>query len=136
MRSRDAAHLQLVLLAEFQQLRQPRHRAIGIQDFAKHAGRRKPASRARSTLASVWPARRKHAAGLRAQRKDVAGLHEIVRRGFGIDEHLDRARPIVRADAGGHAFRGIDRDREIRAIALAILQHHPLQTRAAPRARR
>ena len=51
----------------------------------------RPARRARSTAASVWPprgARRRP----RAQREDVAGLDEVVGRRGGIDRDLDRAR--------------------------------------------
>ena len=39
----------------------------------------RPASRARSTAASVWPIALEHAAGAGAQREDVAGLDEVAR---------------------------------------------------------
>ena len=39
------------------ELRTPRHGAVVAEDFDEHAGRPRPASRARSHAASVWPAR-------------------------------------------------------------------------------
>ena len=123
----DRANAQPVLFPELHQLRQPRHRSVVMQDFAKHARRLQPGQpreihgRFRMTRAP------QHAAVLGAQRKDVPRLDQIVRRRFRIRDRLDRRRPIVRADPRRHAARRIDRDGEIRAIHLPVLRHHPLQ---------
>ena len=72
----------------------------------------RPASRARSTAASVWPDALQHAARLCTQREDVAGLHEVVRHGARVDRNLDRPRAVVRGDSGRDAFARLDRDGE------------------------
>ena len=72
----------------------------------------RPARRARSTAASVWPARCEHAAVPRAQREDVAGLDEVVRRSTRVDRDLDRVRAVGGGDAGRDALARLDRDGE------------------------
>ena len=123
----DAAQLQLVLAAKFQQLRQTRHRPIRVQDFAKHARRRKPREPRQIHARLRVPSAPQHAARFCAQRENVAGLHEIVWRRFGVGENTDRLRAIVGTDASRDLLRRIDGDREIRAVTLAIFQHHPLK---------
>ena len=76
-RSGRIADAQPMWRAEFHQLRKPRHRSVIVQNFAEHPGGLKPSHRARSTAASVWPARRKTAALPRPQREDMAGLHQV-----------------------------------------------------------
>ena len=73
-----------------------------------------------------------HAAVARAQREDVAGLDEVVRRRGGVDRDVDRVRAVGRGDAGRHALARFDRDRERGAEARLV----PLASSAAGRARR
>jgi hypothetical protein len=69
--------LQVVLAREALQLRAPRHRAVGVEDLADHAGGREPGHarevhrRLRLTDAA------KHAAGPGAQREDVARAPQV-----------------------------------------------------------
>ena len=62
-----------------------------------------------------------------AERKDVARLDEIVGSGGGIGEDADGGSAIGGADAGGDAAGGIDGDREIGALALAVIGDHALE---------
>ena len=62
----------------------------------------KPASRARSQPASVWPARTRTPPGWRDERKDVARLDQVP--GLGVRGHrgAHRGGPIRRGDARRH----------------------------------
>ena len=123
----DRAELQLVFAAEFQQLGQPRHGAVGVEDFAEHARRGKPGEPREIDAGLGVSGAPQDAPGFCAQWKDVAGLDEVVRRGFGVGENADGFRAVVRADAGRDIFRGIDGDGEVGAVAFAILEHHALE---------
>ena len=93
----------------------PRHRAVVVQDLDDH-GRGLEAREPREVAAGFGVARaREHAAGLRHQREDVAGLAQVVGTRVGRDGREHGARAIVRRDAGRDAFGGLDRDREVRA---------------------
>ena len=75
----DRADPQLVFFPELHQLRQSRHRPVVVQDFAKHAGWLQT-RHAREIDCRFGVSRApQHAAFLRPQRKDMPGLHEIVR---------------------------------------------------------
>ena len=69
-----------------------------------------PASRARSTAASVCPARSSTPPGAALQREHVPGLHEVARAAVRVDRDLDRVRAVVRGDAGRDALARLDRD--------------------------
>ncbi len=116
-----------MLLAEFQKLGQPRHGAIGIHDFAKDAGGLEPGEPGHVDGGFGVARTAQDAAGFGAQGENVAWLHQIQRHGFGIDEELDGARPVMRADAGGDSGGGIHGNRKVRAIAFPVFQHHALQ---------
>ena len=70
-----------------------------------------PASRARSTAASVWPALQ-HPAWLCPQGEDVARHHEVAGATTGVHGHPDGAGPVGGGDPRGHAFSGLDGGRE------------------------
>ena len=70
----------------------------------------RPASRARSTDASVWPVRSSTPPGLALSGKHVTGLDEVARRRGRVDGDLHRVRPVGGADAGRHALARLDRD--------------------------
>ena len=103
----NRANAQGVLFAEFHQLRQPRHRAVVMQNLAKHSGRLQPshARKIDSRLCVTSPAQ--YAAILRPQGKDMTGLHEIFGRGFWIGNRQDRRRAIVCADSGSDTARRV-----------------------------
>ena len=61
-----------------------------------------------------------HAAVLRLQREDVAGLHQVGRRGVARHRGLHGARAVGGRDAGGDAAGGLDRHRERRAVLVPL----------------
>ena len=73
----DRDDLEVVLLAELDQVGQPRHRPVVLHDLADHAGRMQPASLARVDRAFGLADATKNAALARAQREDVTGTDDI-----------------------------------------------------------
>ena len=57
---------------------------------------------------------------LGAQWEDVPRLHQLIRMCIGITQDADRFCAVVRTDPGGDSLRGIDRDREVGLMGLAI----------------
>ena len=106
---------------------QPGHMAIGLEDFAQDAGGLEAGEPGEIDAGFGMARAAQNAAIPGAQREDVAGLDEIVRRGLGVHEELDGARAVRGADAGGHAFGGVHGYGEIRAITFPIFQDHALQ---------
>jgi len=99
-----------------------------MQNFAQDPCRLKPGHGGKINCRLGVPSAAQDATVFCSQRKDMAGLHEIVRLGNGIGYDLNSPRPIMRADPGCHAVSGIDRDGEIGRIHLAIFRDHALQT--------
>ena len=96
-------------MREREQVGQPRHRAVVLHDLADHR-RRRESREARQVAAGLGvPGAHQHAARLRHQREDVAGLHDVgglrVRR----DRRAHGARAVGGGDAGGDALGGLDR---------------------------
>ena len=116
-----------MFFAKLQKFRQTRHRAVRVQDLAKHAGRGQTGEAGQIHAGLGVTSTPQDAAGLGAQREDVSGLHEIERLRAGFGQDADRLCAIVGADAGGDAASSIDRDGEVGAVAFAILQDHPLE---------
>ncbi len=71
-----------------------------------------------------------HAARTGAQRKDVAGLHQLLRPRLRVGEYADGLGAVVGADARRDSFGRIDAHRKVRAMHLAIAGDH----RAKPEA--
>ena len=71
-----------------------------------------PASRARSTEASVWPVRSSTPPGRARSGNMWPGWTRSCGPVAGVDGDADRVRAIGRGDAGGDALAGLDRDRE------------------------
>jgi hypothetical protein len=65
-----------------------------------------------------------HAARLRHQREDVARLDDVFAAGVRRHRGADGVRTVVGRDAGGDAFGGFDRHREIGAHARGVARHH------------
>ena len=59
----------------------------------------------------------------------MARLVKVFRRRFRIGDRQDRRRAIIRADAGGHAARGVHRNGEIGPMRFAVLCDHSLQAK-------
>ena len=77
-----------------------------------------------------------HAARAALERKDVARLDEVAGRALGVDGDLDRARPIVRGDAGGDALAGLDRDGERGLERRFVLRRHEVEAELVAALRR
>ena len=83
----------------------------------------RPASRARSTLPSVWPAR----AGLGAQGENVARRHQIPGAGVVGHRNLNGVGAVGGGNARGHAGTGFNGDGEIGSEARAVALGHERQ---------
>ena len=85
-----------------------------------------PASRARSTAASVWPARWSTPPGFARSGKTWPGWTMSCGALGRVDRDLDRVRAVVGGDAGRDALAGLDRDGEGGSVRrLVALGHHP-----------
>ena len=69
----------------------------------------RPASRARSTAASVWPIRSRTPPGSSTQPLHVAAHQQVGRPRVGRDRDLDRVAAVGGGDAGGDALARVDR---------------------------
>jgi len=126
----DGADLQRVLPGEDFEVRQARHRAVVLHDLADH-GRRCEAGHAGEVAAGLGvPGAHQHAAVLRLQREDVAGLHQIGRLRRAVHCRLHGACAVGGGDAGGHAGGRFDGDRECRAVPGAVARGHRRQLQA------
>ena len=90
----------------------------------------RPAMRARSTAASVCPARTSTPPGLRAQGMHVAGPREVRRPRRRIDGRQHGGRAVVRRDARRRPAHGVDRRAERRLEARRVLAHDQRNLRA------
>ena len=103
-----------------------RHRAVGVQDLADHAGRIQPGQasevQARLGLADAL----QHPAGPRPQREHVSGSPQVARHRGRIDRDLDGDGAIAGGNARRHAEarRRVDRDRERRLVRLGVVLGH------------
>jgi len=109
----------------------PRHGAVVLEDFADHR-RRLAAGQLGEVAAGLGVAgAHQHAAVLRHQREDVAGLDDVGRlRALG-HRRLHRAGAVVRRDAGGDALGRLDGEREGGAVRRAVVAHHQRQAELA-----
>ena len=86
-----------------------------------------PAIRARSTAASVWPARREHTALLGQQQMDVPGADEILRAGLRVDDGAHGHRSFLGGDPRADG-RMIQRSHESSGAKGAVLASTKGQT--------
>ena len=117
----DRADLQLVLGSELDEIGEPRHLAVVLQDLADDRRGREPGEPREIAAGLGVAGAHEHAALLRHQRKDVSGLHEVLRARVGADRRLHRARAVRGRDACRDAFGRFDRDREIGAERRAVV---------------
>ena len=122
----DRADLEAVLRGEHDEVRQPRHRAVVIEDLADHRSRREARERCEVAARLGMPCAHQHAAGLGGDREDMAGLDDVGGLRVFCDRDLHRARAVVRRDAGSHALGGLDRRGEVGAHRGAVVAHHGL----------
>ncbi|MNM47980.1 hypothetical protein D3C81_589570 [compost metagenome] len=124
----DGAHLQTVLAGEHFQLRAARHAAVGIEDFHQHASRFQTGQHGQVHARFGVTGTGQHAARLSDQREDVARLVQVRRLGVGLHRGTDGVGTVMRGDAGGDAFGGLDADREVGLELRGIGLHHRRQT--------
>ena len=122
----DGDDRQAVLAGERDQLGQPQHPAVLARDLDDGAGRaqtREPGEVDGGLGVAVAD---QDAAGLGAQREDVARTHEVARLGRAAGQQLERGGAVGGGDAGGHAVGGarVDGDREGRAHRLGVVLDH------------
>ena len=121
----NGADLQPMRGGKALQLGQACHGAVFVHDFANHR-RRRTARHAREVAARLGMAcAHEHAAFYRLNRKDVPGLHDVLRRA--LDGHFDGARAVGGRDARGNPLRGFDRRGKRCAVACAVAAGHRRQ---------
>ncbi len=114
------------------QLRQPRHRAVGVEDLADHAGRLQPRQprQVDARLGVADPLQ--HAPRARLQRRNVPRAPEVTGHRVGGDGYLDGPGAVGGRDAGGHAEAAlrVDGDRERGGHLFAVAVDHLRQVEA------
>ena len=101
-------HLEIVLAAELDEFGNARHGAVVAHDFADDAGGVESGHARQIDAGLGLSGADEHAAGAGAQRKDVAGAHQVAGARSGIDGDLDGAGAVGGADAGGDALARFD----------------------------
>ena len=99
------------------EIRPARHRAVLIEDLDDHGRRLEPGEACEVAAGLGVAGAGQHAARPRHQRKDVAGLAQVLGACAGCDRSAHGMRAVLRRDAGRDAFRGLDADGEVRAMA-------------------
>ena len=126
----DGADFQTVFFGKNQQVGQPGHGAIVLHDLADHRGGGATGHGGQIATGFGVTGAHQHAAVNRLQRKDMAGLHQVIDLGVFGDCRLNGARTVCRRNAGGHAFGRFNRNREGGAFFVAIAQRHGWQLQA------
>ena len=102
------APLEVEFLAELVELRNPRHGAVVVHDFADHTGRGESGEAGEVDRRLGVPGAAQHAARTRDEREQVARRNEIgVGRGR-VDQRLDRLGAVEGGDSGGGPLFRID----------------------------
>src|SRR5690348_1739207 len=117
---RHRQHFDLMLLAEFDELRHARHGAVFVHDFADDTSRVE-ASDAREVYGGFGlTGANENAAIAGAQRKSVAGTGEVLWLGFRLDSGKDSDGAVGSADAGGDTNARVNRLGESGAVDRSV----------------
>ena len=100
------------------------HRAVVAHDLADHAGRVEAGEPREIDGGLGLAGALQHAARPRPERLDVARLDEVVAVLGRVDRYVDRARAVVRRDAGRDALTRLDRVHEGRAERCLVVLGH------------
>ena len=119
------------MLGIFEQVRQARHLAIFLEDFADHRRGLQPRQAGQVATRLGMAGAHQHAALLRLERKDMAGLNDVGRLGVLLHRSQDGLGAVGRGNAGGHAFRRLDRNGEVGAQRQLVGRHHQRQIEQA-----
>src|SRR6266478_4147735 len=106
----------------------PRHGAVVVHHLADDPGGREAGEPAQVHATLGLAGAHQDAALARPEGKHVAGAHQVLRPGVGIDGGADGDRAVVRADPGGDALGGLDADGEGGAVGALVLVHHHAQS--------
>ena len=87
----------------------------------------RPARRARSTAASVWPVRSRTPPGFARSGNTWPGCTRSLVLRVRMDRDLDRARAVVRGDAGRHSLARLDRNGERGAERRFVVFGHRME---------
>ena len=126
----DGADLEPVAPRELLQLRAARHAAVVVHHLAQHAGRLQPGELAQVDRRLGVAGAHQHAAAPRAQRKDMAGAGKVARCRGRLGQRADGGGAVGGRHAGGGAGAQVHRNREGRAMRLAVDGHHLRQLEA------
>ena len=131
-----AANLEAVLLLEFEQLRQSRHRAVFIENFADDRRRIETGQPGEvdGGLRVTGPPQDPSRTAL--QRKHVTRLHQVRRHGIRSREQSNGQGPVSGTYAGGDSAGGVDGDGKVSLMHLAVVGDHSLQAELARSLRR
>ena len=127
----NAADFQPVLFLELEQLGQPGHRAVLVEDFADDGGGIEARQAGQIDGGLRVTCAPQDATRFALQREDMTGLHKICSRANPGCKHLNRQCAVVGADARGDAPGGVDGYREIRLMHFAVVGDHALQPQLA-----
>ena len=120
-----------VLAGEGDELGEPLHRAVVVDDLGEDAGGLEPGE-AREIDAGLGVAGALEDAAVAGdQRKDVAGADEILGRGVAARQRPDGRGALGRGDAGGHPDLVVDRDGEGGAERIDVVGDHRLEVERA-----
>src|SRR5690606_1669197 len=120
----DRTDLQPVFAGERFQFRTPGHRTVRIEYLDQYAGRFHARQQGQVARRFGVSGTAEHAARLRLPREDVAGLRQVGAGCVRPHRGTHGVRAVVGADAGGHAFGGLDADREVGPVRRGVVAHH------------
>ena len=123
----DGADLKAVLFGKAFQVFTAGHGAIVVHDLADHTGWLATGQGGQVTGGFGVAGTAQYTAGIRHQREDMARLNQVRRLGIARYGSLYGAGAVSGRDAGGDAFTGFDRQRELGAEAGGVLLNHQRQ---------
>src|SRR5688572_24537756 len=123
----DRADLELMAPRELREVVAARHGAVVVQDLDDDSCRLEARETREVAAGFRVPRARQNPAGLSHQRKNVPRLPQITRLRLRRNSGLDRARSVVRRDAGRDTLGRFDRDREVRRLANVGVADHQRQ---------
>ena len=116
----DGAELEVMVLGEGDEVRQPRHGAVVVHDLADHGGRVQAGHAGDIDRGLGVAGAHQRAALAGQQREDMAGRDDVVAGAVGVDRDGDGLRAVGGGDAGGDALARLDRDGEGGLVARAV----------------
>src|SRR3989338_2563282 len=123
----NRADLELMLFCKFDQVGQPRHLAVVLEDFADDRCRCQSGQLRQIAACLGMPGSHQHTAVLKNERKNMARLHDVRRPRVAIGCRLNGARAVSGGNAGGHARCRFDGQRKVGAKRRTVVAHHQWQ---------